>query len=460
MQRHRFILFFTLFFLLGHFSLHAQTVEQLKKQRLEIEKRINETNKLLKSTQSEEKSVLNKITLLQRNLSERKSLIDNYKQELDAFDREINKLTAERIELERKLEKQKADYARLIQKTQVSRSEYSKMMFLLSSKSFEQSVRRLRYLQQFADYRKDQVKMIDKLKTEITLKTDSLNAHRVAKEEALKGIENETLVITQSQRNEKKLLANLQTKEKKLLNEYQTHQNKKAQIDRKIQEKIEEEIRKAEERRRIEEARLRAEAEAKRKAEEERKRAAELAKSKAEDKKVVAKAEKATETKVETKAETKAPASTPAPVSTIAREEKLISNNFAGNKGKLPWPVASGSISGRFGVQNHADWKYVQVNNKGTYFRSPAGTDARAVFDGIVGTVFSLPGSGSAVIVQHGTYRTVYSNLSTVYVKEGDKVSTKQAIGKIYTNSTNQAEMQFQIYQDRNLLNPEAWLTK
>ena len=292
--------------------------------------------------------------------------------------------------------------------------------------------------------------MIDKLKTEIVEKADSLNSHRASKEDALKGIESESLVILQNQKNEQRLLANLQTKEKKLLNEYQTYQNKKAQINRTIQQKIEEEIRKAEERKRMEEARLRAEAEAKRKAEEEKRKSTEIAKSKTEDKKIVAKTEKTTETKT----------AAPAPVSTIAKEEKLISNNFAGNKGRLPWPVATGVISGRFGIHNHSEWKYVQVDNKGTYFRSPNGTDARAVFEGVVGAVFSVRGSGNAVIVQHGTYRTVYANLSTVYVREGDKVATKQALGKIHTNNANQAEMEFQIYSGRNLLNPEAWLTK
>ena len=145
----------------------------------------------------------------------------------------------------------------------------------------------------------------------------------------------------------------------------------------------------------------------------------------------------------------------------MTREENLLAGGFANNRGRLPWPVDRGTISGRFGTQPHPELKHVTINNKGTYFRSPSGTNARAVYDGVVTRRFTLPGSGSAVIIQHGTYRTVYGNLSNVYVREGDRVSAKQSIGQIFTDTeSGQAELQFQIWSGSSMVNPEGWITR
>lgn len=481
----------------------AQTVESLKKQRKEIEERLKETDKLLKQKKKDEKSSLNRINVLRKNLNERKNLIKNFSSEINYLDNNIGKLTDEKAELERKLVNHKSDYAKLIRKTQSNHHSYSKLMFLLSAENFNQSLRRARYLGEFSDYKKVQVKQIERLKTEIIQKTDSLNRNKLTKNELLKSKEAEAAKIQNDEKAERLLLVGLKNEERKLLAEYKSHQLKREQIDRKIQQVIEDEIRKAEARRKLEEqrqkaaeeARRKAETEARRKLEEKRLADARIAEQKAADKraaeqraaeqraKTTAQSNKKTDTEKQTEVAKPAESTvavvtpsktveTPKELATatpkasqeyayISREAQLLGGSFAANKGRLPWPVERGAISGHFGRQPHPDLKYVEINNKGTYFRAPAGTNARAVFAGEVAKIFSLPGSGNAVIIQHGNYRTVYANLSSIYVREGDRVTAKQSIGKIFTDDqSGQAELQFQIYNDRNLTNPESWIAR
>jgi septal ring factor EnvC (AmiA/AmiB activator) len=146
---------------------------------------------------------------------------------------------------------------------------------------------------------------------------------------------------------------------------------------------------------------------------------------------------------------------------TLTKEQKLIAGGFEANKGRLPWPVEKGMISGHFGKQQHPVYSQVTMDNKGIYLQTTAGTKARAVYKGEVTSCFMVGGT-YAVIVQHGNYRTVYSNLSKLSVKQGDMVDTKQAIGTIFTDpeQDQKTELYLQIYKDRNILNPELWIAK
>ena len=146
---------------------------------------------------------------------------------------------------------------------------------------------------------------------------------------------------------------------------------------------------------------------------------------------------------------------------TLTKEQKLIAGGFEANKGRLPWPVEKGMISGHFGKQQHQVYASVTMDNKGIYIQTVSGAKARAVYKGEVTSCFMVSGT-YAVIIQHGNYRTVYSNLSQLNVKQGDMVDTKQTIGTIYTDpeEDQKTELYFQVYQDRNLLNPELWITR
>ncbi len=147
--------------------------------------------------------------------------------------------------------------------------------------------------------------------------------------------------------------------------------------------------------------------------------------------------------------------------SSLTKEQKLIAGGFEANKGRLPWPVEKGMISGHFGKQQHPVYSLVTMDNKGIYLQTVAGAKARAVYKGEVTSCFMVGGT-YAVIIQHGNYRTVYSNLAKLSVKQGDKVETKQNIGTIFTDpeQDQKTELYFQIYKDRDIQNPELWIAK
>ena len=427
-------------------TLQAQSVKELEKQRNKTLQLLESTNKMLNETKKSQRSSLNKLTIINKNIVERKTLINNIRKEINELDGEMQRLNQEKRLLENRLSTLKRDYARLVQEAHLNRSVYTKIMFVLSANSFDQSYRRLRYLQEYSDYRKQQVRKIENVKTQIVVKSDSLNRNKQTKVEVVKQKEVEANKLTNDQKKEKVMLTDLKKKEKKLMDDLKKQQKIANDLNNKIARIIAEEIRKAE---------LKRKAEQERAAAEERKRLA------AEQKKQGTKSSTPSSEKEAKKAEKQAPVQS-ASVSMLTKEEKLISGNFSANSGRLPWPTDKGFISGHYGVHPHPVLKHVTTNNKGIYIQTPTGTNARAVFEGEVTQRFSIPGSNNAVIIKHGEYRTVYANLTSIYVNVGDKVSAKQSIGKIYTDgdNDNKTELYFQIYKGRTLLNPEGWIAR
>lgn len=413
------------------FSLSAQSVKELERQRKQTLQNLETTSKMLNETKKSKKSSLNKLSIISKNINERKVLIKNISTEICLMDVQIVKLDQKKSQLQSKLNTLKSDYAKLVQEAYINRNLYANIMFVLSSKSFDQSFRRLRYIQEYSDYRKNQVLEIEKVKTEIAHKNDSIQVHKTTKIKVVKQKETEASKLSKDEQNEKVLLTDLQKKEKKLREDQRIQQKKANDLNNRIERIIADEIRRAE---------------AKRVAAEKRRLATE-ARSKGYS-------------KTKTKAESKAISSSA--VTALTKEETLLSGNFERNIGRLPWPTSNGFISGHFGIQQHPILKHVTTNNKGIYIQTPAGSTARAVFEGVVSQLFSVPGSNNAVIIQHGNYRTVYANLTFIYVKEGEHVSAKQAIGKIYTDDDrdNKTELYFQIWDGKNLQNPEKWIAR
>ena len=427
-------------------TLQAQSVKELEKQRNKTLQLLESTSKMLNETKKSQRSSLNKLTIINKNIVERKTLINNIGKEINELDGEMQRLNQEKRLLENRLSTLKRDYARLVQEAHLNRSVYTKIMFVLSANSFDQSYRRLRYLQEYSDYRKQQVRKIENVKTQIVVKSDSLNRNKQTKVEVVKQKEVEANKLTNDQKKEKVMLTDLKKKEKKLMADLKKQQKIANDLNNKIARIIAEEIRKAE---------LKRKAEQERAAAEERKRLA------AEQKKQGTKSSTPSSEKEAIKTEKQVPVQS-ASVSMLTKEEKLISGNFSANSGRLPWPTDKGFISGHYGVHPHPVLKHVTTNNKGIYIQTPTGTNARAVFEGEVTQRFSIPGSNNAVIIKHGEYRTVYANLTSIYVNVGDKVSAKQSIGKIYTDgdNDNKTELYFQIYKGRTLLNPEGWIAR
>jgi murein hydrolase activator len=491
---------FTIFvFFISICTLPAQTVKELELQRKQTLQNLETTNKMLNETKKSQRSSINKLTIISKNINQRKVLIKNISSEIGQLDNQIVQLNQEKSKLENNLRGLRADYAKLVQEAHLNRSLYAKIMFVLSAKSFDQSYRRLRYLQEYSDYRKGQVYKIEGIKVQIQHKNDSLQVHKTTKVQVVTQKETEAKSLSKDELKVKGLLTDLQKKEKKLREDQKIQQKKANDLNNKIERIIAEEIRKAEAKRAAErqrqivaqkeaEAKRIAEAkraaEAKRVAEQEKKLALERAAEKrriAEENNAKAKSEAsraevkaAMKAEAEAKAEAKAAASetakataevkttSNASTSTLTKEESFLSGNFERNQGRLPWPTSNGFISGHFGIQQHPVLKHVTTNNKGVYIQTPVGSSARAVFEGIVTQVFMFPGSNNGVIIQHGNYRTVYANLTQVFVREGTHVSAKQAIGKIYTDddNDNKTELYFQVYNGRNVQNPENWIAR
>jgi septal ring factor EnvC (AmiA/AmiB activator) len=438
------ILAFVFLALFFAFPIQAQTVKELELQRKQTLKNLETTNILLNQTKKSQRSSLNKLTIISKNINERKMLIKNMSFEIGKLDDQIVQLDHEKTKLETNLKKLKANYAKLVQESHINRSLSAKIMFVLSAESFDQSYRRLRYLQEYSEYRKEQVREIEGVKVQIQHKNDSLHIHKTTKVEVVRQKETETKNLTKDKQKVKVLLTDLQKKEKKLHADLKIQQKKANDLNNKIASIIAEEIRKAEAKR--------AAIQKKRQEEEENKSKTTKSTTKTTSK-----------TELKTTTETSRPVTTSSSsVSVLTKEETLLSGNFERNQGRLPWPTSNGFISGHFGIHEHPVLKHVTTNNKGVYIQTPAGSSARAVFEGVVTQRFSVPGSNNGVIIQHGNYRTVYANLTQIFVREGDHVSAKQAIGKIYTDddSDNKTELYFQVYNGRNVQNPENWIAR
>jgi murein hydrolase activator len=465
------LLVIVLFLMAVVFTLPAQSVKELERQRKQTLQKLETTSKMLNETNKSKKSSLNKLSIISKNINERKTLIKNISTEIGLMDVEIVRLNDEKTKLETKLGTLKSDYAKLVQEAHINRNLYAKIMFVLSAKSFDQSYRRLRYLQEYTDYRKQQVREIENVKTEIVHKNDSINTHKVTKVQVVKQKETEAQNLTKDEQKEKVQLTDLQKREKKLREDLKIQQKKANDLNNRIERLIAEEIRKAEARRAVAEAK-RVAAETAKRADAERRRIAEEKRRNTEESRYKTSAEKKQEqktnsiatrsTKVVPPVSPTSNSTTSVPVSTLTKEETLISGNFERNIGRLPWPTSNGFISGHFGIQQHPILKHVTTNNKGIYIKTPSGSSARAVFEGVVTQRFSIPGSNNAVIIQHGNYRTVYANLTQIFVREGDHVSAKQAIGKIYTDddNDNKTELYFQVWNGKNIQNPESWIAR
>jgi septal ring factor EnvC (AmiA/AmiB activator) len=419
----RHIFFLTCFVFAGTaIPIFGQTVKQLEEQRGQILKRLETTTKMLSETKKSRQSSLSKLTILSRTVAERRSLINTLNGEIKGLDNEMARIEEEKQTLEKRLNAAKDAYAKLVREANINKGTYAQLMFILSAENFNQSYRRLRYIQEYSNYQKAQVKEIEKLTAKLEEKAIELQRNKASKETVLTQHRQETVKLSEDEKQEKTLLNSLNKQEKRLKDDLRKQQKQEAELNKKIEKAIAEQIRKEEEKRR-----LAAERDAK----------------------------KAKETGVK-------PTEANSAVAALTKEEKLLTGNFEKNKGRLPWPVERGFVSRKFGTHPHPVLKHVTTNCNGIYIQTTAGSNARAVYDGVVTSRFVASGYNNAVIIRHGEYRTIYANLTEIYVKEGDKVSAKQAIGKIYTDdeNDNKTELYFQVNKDKSKQNPEIWITK
>ena len=384
----------------------SQSKKSLERKRRKTQKEIAYTNKLLKETKKSKNKSYNQLVILNNKINKRKELINTIKSEIELLTQRINENKEVVESLQNDILNLKKEYAKMIYYAYKMRSNYDKLIFILASRDINQAYKRFIYLQEYTEYRKKQVKAIVETQKILESKIAELKKAKEQKTELIKQQQSETVSLTIEKSEQNKVLLTLKQKEKELLKKLKQKERESAQLKAKIQKIIAEEARKA------------------------------RANKKA------------------TKKTNKGYSLTP--------EEKIISDNFGANKGRLPWPVARGIITGKYGKHEHPVLKGIMVMNNGVDISTTPNSIARAVFKGKVASVINLSATNKAVMIRHGNYFTVYTNLKSVYVAVGDNVKAKQELGLIYTDSDdgNKTVVQFQVWKGGVKLNPELWLAK
>ncbi|HXU28393.1 MAG TPA: peptidoglycan DD-metalloendopeptidase family protein [Bacteroidia bacterium] len=410
---------------------------EIKKKKLKEE--INTINDLLHETKSSKKLSMNQVAILNKKITVREELISTINSEIHLINKQINENQTAIKNLNGTLDKLKKDYAAMIYFDYRNSDAYSKLMFLFAADSFNQAYQQYKYTQQIAEYRRKKAAEITDTQTEITKKNTELNSKKEEKRQLLTSEEGEKLNLAKEKTDQESTLSSLQQTEKQLKTELDKKKSEIENLNAAIKKLIQEEI--------------------KRQQEEERKHALALAKKKEERA-----ANRAKEKKTKASAKTieedkKADAKAEAAEMAETKEAEQLSSDFSSNKGKLPWPVAKGVITIGFGEQEHPTIKGFMINNNGVEISAAKGQNARAVFEGVVTGVTTVPGIGKIVIIRHGDYLSVYSNLEEVLVKSGDKIALKQNIGTIaFNDDENRNVINFQIWKGQKILNPEDWL--
>ncbi len=395
----RYFVCLLLFILLPWLSI-SQSIDELQKQKESSAKEIEITTRLLSAAQVSERSSLNMLNLLTNQIRQRSNMIAALNSEISLYNEFIENNTLAINMLSSDLTKLKEEYASMIRHAYKNRASSDLLLFLLSADNFNQAYRRLLYLRRYSDYRQNQVQTITSVQEVLDQSRSELEKQKEAKASLAEQIvdEQQKLSVEQGQQNQE--LRKLQDQKRSLQNRLNEQRRIEQQLEREIQRLIEEEARKSGD-----------------------------------------------------------------PKTTgfeLTPEQKLIGDKFEENRQRLPWPLERGVIVERFGVHQHPVLTNVQVRNNGVNIATDAGSKVRAVFNGEVSRVFGITGGNTAVIIRHGAYLTVYSNLREAVVKPGDKVNTKQNIGTVFTDydDDNKTILKFQVWHESQKLNPEDWIVR
>jgi len=394
-----------IFFALGFGQLKAQQIskqqKELEAQRIRLKKEIKQINTILFKNSKTRKNALTEVEDLQVKLNVRSELIKVTNQQANLLTSKI-RINEKNISVQRKeLEDLKSEYANLIRKSYESKSLQNRLMFLFSSENFLQAYKRLRYLKQYVRYRRKQGKAISE-KTKLLQQLNQMLSNEKADKILL--IEENRIVqkeIEKEKKEQNTLIKNLERKQKKLASQISKKEKQQRAIDREINRLIREAI------------------------------AASNSRAGKKGKKTFQ----------------------------LTPEAKLLADNFISNKGRLPWPLEKGIVVQGFGRQRHPVVKTTIIQSNGVVIATEPLAQVRAVFEGEVMSVIVIKGSNPSVLIRHGNFITLYTNLAKLYVKKGEKVNAKQAIGEVFTNQqTGKTQLQFGIFNNVKALNPKDWV--
>jgi septal ring factor EnvC (AmiA/AmiB activator) len=384
-------------FILTSSFVFSQERSELEKKRRSLIKEIQYTNDLLKQNRQQKNLTLNQLAIINKKVNLRKQLIYQIENDLSSINQQILENQILIESLKNDLEEIKEEYAKLIYYAYKNKSSYDRVMFVFSAEDFNQAYRRLKYLQHYNRYRRKQAESIAATQLIIKEKIAELNNSKTEKTEILANRQKERDILNSEKNNQRKVVQTLSAKEKQLKKDLELKQKLAEELQNQIQKLIAEEI----------------------------------ARSKKNDS------------------------------FALTPEEKLIDDNFASNKTRLPWPIARGVITERFGVHPHPVLKGIKIKNDGVDISTNAGEIVRSVFKGEVRKIFKISGLNKTCIIRHGKYMTVYSNLDEVFVKVGEMVESKQSIGIVHTDKEEGiGTFKFQVWREFEKMNPEEWLAK
>ena len=399
-----FILF--IFLAIGSSNANAQSQRQqeLEEKRRELQQEIREITKLLFAGKKEKKSVVSAVEDINYKISVRKNLIRITNQQANLLTREINANQDEISTRRVKLKALKEAYADMIVKSYKNRARDNKLMFLLSSSSFQQAYRRLQYIKQYADYQRQQAEIIKVETKQLQLLNQDLLVQKKDKQKLVGENKAAKLILDKELKDQQAFIESIQKNLAKFSAQIKDKQKASEKLDKEIRKLIREAIAAS------------------------NKKAGKSVKSR---------------------------------TFSMTPEQKVLAANFTANKGKLPWPVASGVVTMRFGTNPSPIDPSIKIKSNGVRIATNKGEPVRAVFDGVVQGIMTPKNGNNTIMIRHGNYITVYKNLSKFYVSKGDKVTTKQVLGEVITNkASGESILSFGIYKDSAIQNPSIWVYK
>jgi septal ring factor EnvC (AmiA/AmiB activator) len=433
----------------------TKSKEQLERERQANLSRIEEAGKVLTQTTQKKQASLGQLNVIKEKLTVKQGQIQHISTQLQGIETNVHQTVKQVLSTQEQLARLKEEYARLMYAASKTSSGFNQLMFLFASESFNQFVVRLRYVRQYTEERQKQALRIVGAQQQLSHELDGLTQQRQRQKSLLTSqlVENRNLLGLKTEQDE--VVQQLSQQEQGLRQELAERQQAVARLDDLIAQRVREEIARA-----AHAARLAAAAARRRAARStaaSRRSSASRSAAPADDS-----SSAADDDNPSANPESDAPEETTADrrASRVALtpETALVSSGFAGNRGRLPWPVAHGFVAQHFGRHPHPVLRHVTVDNRGVDIQTNQGEAVRAVFGGRVLTVAQVPGMNTIVMIQHGEYFTVYAKLRSVNVHEGEQVSAREAIGSAATDADGTAQVQFQVWRNSANLNPESWL--
>ena len=451
-------------------DFETSSIKGLKNERAQIKKQIAAQQQKLRKNERDVKQRLQNLMVINTEIADKRRTIDTIRRDISHLDGNITRLNGQLYELNKEIIDRKQKYVKSMRYMHRNRSIQSQLMFIFSAKNFSQMYRRMRFMREYASYQKAQGEEVKAKQAEITQKHQELTATKKQKSNLLYKGEEEKRNLEGKQAEQQNVVNSLQKQQKTIQGIIAEQQKRDAALNAQIDRLVAIEVEKArqsaiaEAKRKAAEEAKRQEAERKRKAEELARKQAELARKQKEaeaarrkaeeernqeERKAIAEAKKLEKEVEEAKKEQDKPL-----VYNLDSEDRRISGSFESNRGRLPMPITgSYRIVSHFGQYNVEGLKNVRLDNKGINILGSPGCKARSIFDGEVSAVFSM-GGVNGVMVRHGSYISVYCNLSSVSVHRGQKVTARQVLGTVGQDNI----LQFQLRKERAKLNPEAWV--